>query len=102
MRILIALLLAIVFTAEVEAQRVCTPFTTVPESGMLPIGTVVEFTYYEKQGAVRKTGVVDEYYLSSCFPGVAIIGLDAQAYVIDYNSADGSRVVLNAGALTVK
>lgn len=108
MKRVIAQIVAIVLLTTLLMQvanaqgRICNPFTTTPDSGMLATGTVVQFVYYEAGGPVRKTGTVEAYYIQACFPGVPIIGLDSQAYVVNYGSADGSRVVLNRSALSVQ
>jgi len=90
----------------VSAQpgRVCNPFTTTPDAGMLPVGQVVDFLHWEGSSVpVTRTGIIEAYYIASCFPGgTGIVGLDAQAYVVNYGSADGSRVVLNRISLTVR
>jgi len=84
-------------------QRVCDPFTTVGDVGMLPIGQVVDFLHWEGGNApVVRTGTISKYYIQSCWPGVAVIGLDPQAYVVDYGAADRSQVILNRSALTVR
>lgn len=84
--------------------RVCNPFTTTPDAGMLPVGQVVDFLHWEGGSVpITRTGMVEAYYIASCFPGgTGIIGLDPQAYVVNYGAADGSRIILNRGALTVR
>lgn len=90
----------------VSAQqgRVCNPFTTTPDAGMLPVGQVVDFLHWEGGSLpIVRTGQVEAYYIASCFPGgTGIVGLDPQAYVVNYGAADGSKVVLNRLALTVR
>lgn len=107
MKIKFALAILLVFMTNlmlVGAQRVCDPFTTTPDAGMLPIGQVVDFHHYEGgMGSIIRTGKISAYYIQSCFPGGgSIVGLDPQAYVVDYGSADRSQVVLNRGALTLR
>mgnify|MGYP006921322384 CR=1 FL=1 len=106
MRKFLALIVILVLAAvaPVQArQRVCDPFTTTPDAGMLPIGQVVEFAHWEGASApVTRTGKIVKYYIQACWPGVPVIGLDPQAYVVDYGSADGSQVVLNRSAVTVR
>lgn len=87
---------------QVSAVRVCDPFTTDPDPGMLPIGTQVQFKYFTAAGPQVLTGRVEAYYIQSCFPGGgSIIGLNPQAYVIEYGAADKSRTVQNFEQLTV-
>jgi len=84
-------------------QRVCDPFTTVGDAGMLPIGQVVDFLHWEGGNVpVSRTGTISKYYIQACWPGIPVIGLDAQAYVVDYGAADRSQVILNRDALTVR
>lgn len=104
--VLIVLALLIGFQPGVTSAqgRVCNPFTTTPDAGMLPIGQVVDFLHWEGGSLpIVRTGTVDAYYIASCFPGgTGIVGLDPQAYVVNYGAADGSRVVLNRISLTVR
>lgn len=76
-------------------SRICNPFTTTPDPGMLGLGTNVQF----QRDGQTETGVITAYYIASCFPGAPVMGLDAQAYVVRYSSTDGSQAVLNASAL---
>lgn len=86
---------------QVMATRICNPFTTDPNPGMLALGTEVQFAHWEANGLVQREGVVVAYYIQSCFPGGgSIIGLNPEAYVIDYNDPQ-SRVVLNLEKLVV-
>lgn len=90
--------------SQARAQgRVCNPFTTTPDEGMLPIGQVVEFEHWEGgPRPVLRVGQVSAYYILSCWPGTAVPGLEAQAYVVNYGSADGSQVVLNRVAISTQ
>lgn len=103
MRVKFAVLFMLVFmllTMPVAAQRVCNPFTLTPDAGMLPLGTVVEFEHWEGgTSPVLRIGTVQAYYILSCWPGAAVFGLEPQAYVVEYASNDGSQIVLNRGAL---
>lgn len=102
--LLVLLLLVMLALMPVSAQgRVCNPFTTTPDTGMLPVGQVVTFSHFEGAPApVTRTGSIVAYYILSCWPGYPVIGLDPQAYVVDYGSADGSRIVLNRTALNTQ
>lgn len=82
--------------------RICNPFTTVPDAGMLVIGSQVQFTYYLATGPAVLNGVVEAYYIQSCWPGIPIFGMDPQAYVVNYFSPDGARVVLNRGQIQTR
>lgn len=75
----------------------CTPFTTDPQPNMLPIGTGVQFTNYTLTGPQTELGTITAYYVEACWPGVPVIGLESTAYVVDYNSPDGSQTILNRG-----
>jgi len=103
----IAIILSTVLTAFLAQARGFTcspPYTTTAEAGMLPIGTVVEFEHWEGvPRTVIRTGWVACYYIRSKFPDPGgIVGLEDQAYVVDYGAADGSTVTLNRLALTVR
>lgn len=101
--LLVGILLLLTLAAPVVAQRVCNPFTTTPDANMLPIGQVVDFLHYEGGPApVTRTGKITAYYILNCWPMDAVIGLDPQAYVVDYGAADHSQIVLNYGALTLR
>lgn len=97
-----AVCLAGFFAPHQKAQaRTCDPFTTEANQGMLPLGTKVQFQHWEASGKVTRTGYVIAYYIQSCFPGGGgIIGLDAEAYVVDYGDPQ-SKIVLNFSQMGV-
>lgn len=100
MLVILVLLVGVLSGQTVLAQRVCNPYTQTPNAGMLPIGQKVTFDHWEGEALpVQREGQITAYYIQSCWPGIAVIGLDAQAYVVNYGSADGSQIVLNRAAL---
>lgn len=108
---LIAVLFAILLTPSLAlpriqgrglAQQTCNPFTRVGQAGMLALGTVVDIVNYEAGGPVTRTGTVDEYYITTNCPAAAIFFMDAQAYVIRYGAADGSRRIVSLREMTVR
>ncbi len=97
---------ALLSLSSVAAQQ-CPQFTRDYQQGMLPIGTVVDITNYEyiapnSSGAVTRTGTVDEYFLTVNCPQSRPFNMDAQAYVIRYGAADGSRRIVSFRELTVR
>lgn len=97
------LLLASLVPASAQGFICSPPYVTTPEADMLPIGTVVSFDHWEAGSTlpIRRTGIVVCYYIRSKFPDPGgIIGLDDQAYVVDYG--ERSTVTLNRRALTTQ
>lgn len=88
-------------TQSARAQgRVCNPFTTTPDAGMVATGTAVRFNDWGTSGPFTRAGVIEAYYIASCFPGVPPPGLEAQAYVISYG--ESTQVVLNRNRFEVQ
>lgn len=98
--LIVAALLLGVLAAQAQG-RVCDPFTTQGEAGMVALGAQVSFLNYEAGGPVARTGRIEGYYLQSCWPGAPLPGKDSQAYWISYGAADGGRIVLNRSAFEV-
>lgn len=104
---LMILLFVMVWTVMPAAAQQCPEFTRQAQGGMLPIGTVVDIVNYEivapnTVSAVTRTGTVDEYFLTGNCPQYRPFNMDAQAYVIRYGAADGSRRVVSYRELTVR
>lgn len=97
-KLLLFVILLLSSIAPIRAQeRLCNPFTTTPEPGMLALGTHVQL---QRDGQMR-SGVIVGYYLQSCFLGAPIIGQDPQAYVVNYGNPTGEQTVLNASQFSV-
>lgn len=104
---LMILLFVMLWTAMPAAAQQCPEFTRQAQGGMLPIGTVVDIVNYEivapnTVSAVTRTGTVDEYFLTGNCPQYRPFNMDAQAYVIRYGAADGSRRVVSQWELKVR
>lgn len=101
--ILLVMILLLSFGAvQAQAARVCNPFTTTPDAGMLAVGTVVVFNDYGVGGMFSREGRIESYYIAACWPGAPVPGLEAQAYVISYGDPLGAMTVLNRGRFEVK
>jgi hypothetical protein len=104
-RLVVATFVALVLltVGTVTAQN-CPTFTKSYQAGMLPIGTIVNIVNYEAPGggAVVRTGTVDEYFITTNCPQNRPFFMDAQAYVIQYGAADGSRRIVSFHELTVR
>lgn len=103
--LLTVLILLLANLLPVSAQSfICSPpYVTTAEPDMLPLGTVVSFGHWEGGSAlpVTRTGIVVCYYIRSKFPDPGgIVGMDDQAYVVDYG--ERTVVTLNRRSLTVK
>lgn len=100
--LLMLLITMSVYIASAQSIICNPPYVTTPESDMLPLGTEVSFGHWEGGTLpVTRTGRVVCYYIRSKFPDLGgIVGLDDQAYVIDYG--EKSTITLNRDELTVR
>lgn len=102
--ILILLFVVLAVGLAPAAAQSCPYFTKIQPPGLLPVGTIVDFTNYEAPGggAMVRTGTVDEYFISTDCPQYRPFGMDGQAYVVKYAAADGSRRILSQREMTVR
>lgn len=96
----IVLFLALITAPRSEAMQPSFPpcvFVREAVGGLVPIGTNVVFHLPGEPSQ----GVIVAYYLQECFIGAPILGLDDQAYVIDFTGMTGRGVILNRDQFTL-
>jgi hypothetical protein len=108
MKWLVATLMALMLlTVGTVAGQYCPEFTRNYQVGLLPIGTIVDIVNYEwvapnTSAPVTRTGTIDEYFITTNCPQNRPFFMDAQAYVIQYGAADGSRRIVSFHEMTVR